>query len=395
VIKSSVRAVVLMIIAVAGWSGAASAQTLPSGWSTADVGAVGASGSGSGSGGAFTVAGAGADIWGSADAFRFVYQPMTGDGSIVTRVSTLEYVADWTKAGVMMRDTLAPGSAQATMLVSANKGLAFQRRRTLNGTSVNTSGGGGTAPRYVKLTRAGNTFSAFTSIDGIAWTAVGSDTISMAQTIYVGLAVSSHVSGTLATATFSSTTVTAPPPATTTSSGTTETLVFMRHGEKPSGGYGQITCQGLQRALALPDVLTSRFGTPQFIFAPNPAAKVTDSAGSFDYVRPLATIEPTAIRLGLPVNAQYGYTNISGLQAELTSSTYASSTVFIAWEHIYLQQIVQNLMNTYGGGATVPSWASTDYDSLYIVRLTNDGGTISATFEHAYEGLNGLSTSCP
>src|SRR3954452_24114583 len=89
---------------------------------------------------------------------------------------------------------------------------------------------------------------------------------------------------------------------------TTETIVFMRHGKKPFGGYGQMTCQGLQRSLALPDALISKFGKPGYIFDPNPAPKVTDSAGSFYCVRPLATIEPTAIRLGLPVNAHYGYT---------------------------------------------------------------------------------------
>jgi hypothetical protein len=52
-------------------------------------------------------------------------------------------------------------------------------------------------------------------------------------------------------------------------------------------------------------------------------------------------------------------------------------------------------MNQYGGGATVPAWSSTDYDSIYVVRLTRDGSAIGAVFEHDFEGLNGLSTSCP
>ena len=195
-------------------------------------------------------------------------------------------------------------------------------------------------------------------------------------------------------ATFAATDITA---ADDTSGGTatTETLVFMRHGEKPSGGYGQITCQGLQRALALPDVLTGKFGRPDYLFAPNPSPKVTDSAGSFYYVRPLATIEPTAIKLGMPVNAQYGYTNIAGLQAELLDSTYASSTIFIAWEHLKLKDLVQDLMNAYGGGVAVPSWGATDYDSLYVVTLTKNGGVTTATFDHQHEGLNSLPTSCP
>jgi hypothetical protein len=76
-----------------------------------------------------------------------------------------------------------------------------------------------------------------------------------------------------------------------------ETIVFLRHGEKPSGGYGQLTRQGFNRSLALPVVLTAKFGKPDVLYAPSPAVKVTHSAGSFYYVRPVATIEPTVIKL--------------------------------------------------------------------------------------------------
>jgi hypothetical protein len=369
------------------------AQSLPAGWATSDIGSVGAAGAGSGDGSSFTVSGAGADIWGASDAFRYAYTTLTGDGSIVAQVTSVQYVADWTKAGVMMRETLAPGSTHALMLVSANKGLAFQRRAATNGLSTNTSGGTGKAPYFVRLRRSGSSFEAARSTDGVTWTVVGSQTIAMASTIYVGIAVSSHVAGTLATATFASTTLTGTiGPA----SDTTETVVIMRHGEKPAGGYGQITCQGLQRALALPNVLTPQFGVPQAIFAPDPFEKVTDSAGSFYYVRPLATIEPTAIRLGLPVNTRYGYADIKSLQSALADPIYADATIYVAWEHVYLQQLVQNLMNAYGGGATVPSWPNSDYDSVYVVRLTYSNGIIiNAQFTHDYEGLNNLSTTCP
>jgi hypothetical protein len=383
----------LVCIVICGSPFTAAAQTLPSGWSTADVGAVGAAGDATGSGSAFTVSGAGADVWGTADAFRYAYRPLSGDGSIVAQVSSLQFIADWTKAGVMMRETLAPGSRHAFMLVSANKGLAFQRRTSTGGTSTNTAGPAAAAPYFVKLTRTGSTFTAAASANGTTWTTVGSATMSMPSTIYVGLAVSSHVAGKLATATFDGVAVsqsTSPPAGTST-----ETIIFFRHGEKPSGGYGQITCQGLQRALALPNVLIPRYGTPNYLFAPNPSPRIQDAAGSFYYVRPLATIEPTAIRLGLPVNAQYGYSDIAGLQNELLSPTYASSTIFVSWEHLKLQQLVQNIMNAYGAGTTVPAWGSSDYDSLYIVRLTNNNGTITAQFQHEYEGLNGQPSTCP
>jgi hypothetical protein len=174
-----------------------------------------------------------------------------------------------------------------------------------------------------------------------------------------------------------------------------ETIVFLRHGEKPSGGYGQLTCQGFNRSLALPPVLTGKFGKPDVLYAPSPAVKVADSAGTFYYVRPLATIEPTAIKLGMPVNTKYGYNAISTLQTALISTGYANATLFVAWEHLELVKLVQNIMNAYGGGVKVPAWSSTDYDSLYVVRVNYVGGTVNAQFTHEFEGLNGQPTSCP
>ena len=174
-----------------------------------------------------------------------------------------------------------------------------------------------------------------------------------------------------------------------------ETIVFFRHGEKPSGGYGQLTCQGLNRALALPDVLIGRYGTPAYLYAPNPAVKISDPAGSFFYVRPLATIEPTAIRAVRSVNTNYGYNNIAGLQSVLIMSSKANSVLFVAWEHAYLVKAVQSIMDAYGGGAPVPAWQTGDYDSLYVVRVTYTSSGITARFELDKEGLNGLTTSCP
>lgn len=174
-----------------------------------------------------------------------------------------------------------------------------------------------------------------------------------------------------------------------------QTIVFMRHGEKPSGGYGQLTCQGLNRALALPDVLLGKFGTPTYLYAPNPAVQIADSAGAFYYVRPIATIEPTAIRTVRNVRTKYGYNDIASLEAALITPTKADSTIFVAWEHVYLQRVVQNIMNHYGGGANVPAWISGDYDTLFVVRVQYAGGTTTARFSLDREGLNGQPTACP
>jgi len=188
---------------------------LPSPWLDADVGAVGAPGNASFNNPAFTVAGAGADVWGTADAFHFVYQPLDGNGTIVARVGSVQNTAAWAKAGVMIRSSLSAGSAQGFMLVSAAKGVAFQRRLSDGGPSVGTAGSLSPPPRWVKLTRSGDTITAFESGDGTSWTQVASDTFSMPSSVLIGLAVSSHVSGVTSTATFDGVSVTTsalPPP---------------------------------------------------------------------------------------------------------------------------------------------------------------------------------------
>ena len=88
------------------------------------------------------------------------------------------------------------------MLASARKGVAFQRRDVANGPSVSTAGSASMAPDWVRLTRSGNTFTAYESSDGTNWTQVGTDTIAMAPMVYVGLAFTSHNTSANATCTF-------------------------------------------------------------------------------------------------------------------------------------------------------------------------------------------------
>ncbi len=96
--------------------------------------------------------------------------------------------------------------------------------------------------------------------------------------------------------------------------------------------------------MALPGVLISKFGKPDVIYAPDLTGKVHDPAGTFDYLRPLATIEPTAIRLGMPVNCDYRYDRIKDLESELVSPAHAGQVIFIAWEHHNLNQMVKDLL---------------------------------------------------
>jgi phosphatidylserine/phosphatidylglycerophosphate/cardiolipin synthase-like enzyme/regulation of enolase protein 1 (concanavalin A-like superfamily) len=192
-----------------------SSGTLPDGWANQDIGAVGLAGSAAESNGTFTVKGAGADIWGTADGFHFAYRQLSGDGEIIARVASVQGSHHWTKAGVMIRESVSPGSRHALMLVSTARGLAFQRRVQTNGISTNTDGGAGTAPAWVRLVRTGNRIDAFRSSNGSSWTLVGTETISMSSTVLVGLALTSHDTSSLATAGFDNVLIasgSAPPP---------------------------------------------------------------------------------------------------------------------------------------------------------------------------------------
>ena len=165
---------------------------IPAPWKNADIGAVGLAGSASYANGSWTVNGSGADIWGTADAFQFVYQPITGDGEIVVQVNSLGLTDPWAKAGVMFRETLDPGSRHAVTVVTASNGTAFQRRTTPGAASVHTAGALVAAPYWVKLVRAGTTLTGYASSDNVTWTQVGTDTVAMSNTIYVGLIVTAH-----------------------------------------------------------------------------------------------------------------------------------------------------------------------------------------------------------
>ena len=161
---------------------------------------------------------------------------------------------------------------------------------------------------------------------------------------------------------------------------TVETIVCVRHGEKPPGGLGQLTCRGLNRALALPEVLFAKFGPPKFVFAPNPTQKV-DGNGTYCYVRPLVTIAPTAIRCGLPINTEFGFREIKGLESELQKPQYKGATVFVAWEHALLDEFVKDLLKANGANpAQVPAWPGSDYDSIFVVKITHTPGGQFARF---------------
>jgi len=176
-----------------------STQPLPAGWLDQDVGQVGVAGSATYTNGTFTVKGAGTSAWGMADGVNFAYQALAGDGTIVARVVS---VSASSTGGVMVRETL---NASATEVYTTyyNQNVYMNYRTSTGGSTSQAIGGGATLPYWVKVVRSGSSLSGYSSLDGVTWVQLGSSlTIPMAQNVYIGLAVSSGSTASLATATF-------------------------------------------------------------------------------------------------------------------------------------------------------------------------------------------------
>jgi hypothetical protein len=109
---------------------------LPSGWSDGDIGTVGVAGSGTYANGVFTVQGAGQEVYGTSDAFNFAYQSMTGDGTILARIVSVQGASGYATAGVMIRETLDAGSTNgATADWLSYNSIAFDLRTSTGGSS--------------------------------------------------------------------------------------------------------------------------------------------------------------------------------------------------------------------------------------------------------------------
>lgn len=170
-------------------------------------------------------------------------------------------------------------------------------------------------------------------------------------------------------------------------------LVMFRHAEKPDAGLGQLSCRGLNRSLALPNVLLAAYGRPAALYAPNPGFAKEDEGMSYNYLRPLATIEPTAIRAGLPVNTAWAWNDIAHLQDDLLDPSHDGQTLYVAWEHHELEKLARSILQRRGGDPhLVGHWDGDDFDTVYVVTLPAHGG---ATFKAEREGLDDQSMACP
>jgi hypothetical protein len=197
------------VLAVMCFAMPLSAQ-LPAGWTGKNVGTFTPAGSAQYDKDTetWTIKGAGTGLRDTSDEFFYVYKTLSGNGELVARVASIDPpLADWTMAGVMIRVTLDPGAPYIFMGMSVNTdtkdhGITMWGREGFNVAADTESTGVETAPYWVKVTRTGNTFAAYSSPDGKQWTErYSTDVPGIPNTTYIGYAVTSEVVGQLVTAT--------------------------------------------------------------------------------------------------------------------------------------------------------------------------------------------------
>ena len=174
---------------------------LPAPWTDTDVGSpaiAGSAGYDSGSG-VFTVNGAGADIWGTNDQFHYVDQPLTGNGTIIARLTSMTNTSANAKAGVIIKQSTTAGSNY--MLIGDSPGGTVKVQYDFNGST--TVSGTYTFPNaWMKLVSLNGKITAYLSSDGSTWTSVLSKTLPITTPATVGLFECSHNTSALGTATF-------------------------------------------------------------------------------------------------------------------------------------------------------------------------------------------------
>jgi hypothetical protein len=178
---------------------------LPSPWSYQDIGAVGQTGNASYEDvRKFTVQSAGDNIWGDADSFGYVYQPCLGDCLIEARVTDQQDTGAFAKAGVMLRETLDANSTEVLLDLRPTGDLEFMTRPSVGASTSFIAGATADRPTWLRLFRDGPVVTGYTRANTIdaPWTLVGSTTISMGTSLFIGLAVTSQDPGRLNTSSF-------------------------------------------------------------------------------------------------------------------------------------------------------------------------------------------------
>ena len=374
------------------------ASVLPAPYSHGDIGVaatVGLPGSASyySTSHTYTLNGAGTDIGSTADGFQFAYTTLTGNGSCIVDVTSMANFATNGKAGIMMRSSLDPSAAFVDDFLSQNTSVESDYRAAVgNSTSTNAISSSGFSTAWVELTRSGNSFSAYYGTNGTTWTFLGSQTVTMGTTIYVGMVTSSHSSSHLATATFAQASLTGTldqPPTIATAAAASPTTVTGRTTTLSVLGAdnsGESTLSYVWSALSVPAGATVTFSA-NGTNASKSTLATFDMAGIYNLV---ATIIDFG---GLTVTSSVSVTVSQVLSSIVVTPTYTSMGASLQ------QQFTATGCDQFGAPMTSPptvSWSvasgggSINSSGLY----TSPSGTGSASIVATSAAASGERKRC-
>ena len=139
----------------------------PSAWTCEDIGFPTPAGSETLSGSTWTVQGGGGDMWGTSDQMRLISQPQAHDGTVTAQVTSQSDTDPWAKSGLMVRLTDSPSAPYYAVLLTPGNGVVVQYRSQQHADTAQITGVSGSAPAYLRVGRSGDTFTAYTSADGV------------------------------------------------------------------------------------------------------------------------------------------------------------------------------------------------------------------------------------
>lgn len=179
--------------------------TLPSGWTSADIGYTPLAGDVCYDSvrKRYTITASGADLGGNVDAFHYLLRPTFGINylDVRMRVINVQNTNANAKCGILFRQNLSPGSPYVFLsLTTGSNGIFAQKRITQDSPTIRSSWPSTGAVYWLRVVNTGNVYQSYSSPDGVTWTLLRNDTLALGSYPYVGLAYTSHNNSQLGTA---------------------------------------------------------------------------------------------------------------------------------------------------------------------------------------------------
>lgn len=168
---------------------------------------IGTTGTGSSilNNGIWTIKGSGSDLYGpnDEDQFHYAYIPITGDGSFIAQITSMNATNSLGKAALVIKESISSDSKMAEVNGTSVAGSEFSSR------GFDGADGDGkqtfdlsTIPTWVKIERRGEHITGYVGPDGISWTPIQATKFTMSDDYYIGLGVTSNASRSYCTSTF-------------------------------------------------------------------------------------------------------------------------------------------------------------------------------------------------